>query len=47
MLSRVNFFIIFIDGIFTTLFGSAFTKAFDDVAQSAAIACVYRAGNAD
>jgi len=45
--SRVKIFIIFIDGIFTTLFESAFTKDFDASAQSAAIACVYRAGNAD
>ena len=42
-----KFFIIFVDQIFTTSLQHAFTKAFDASAQSAAIACVYRAGNAD
>ena len=45
--ARVKFFIIFVDGIFTTSFQRLFTKAFDVILQSAAIACVYRAGNAD
>jgi hypothetical protein len=45
--SAKNSFIIFVDGIFTTLFERAFTKAFDVMAESDAIACVCRAGNAD
>jgi len=41
------FFIIFVDGIFTTSLQRAFTNVFDASARNAAIACVYRAGNAD
>ena len=37
------FFIIFVDGIFTTLFVCLFTNVFDVTAQTQAIACVYRA----
>jgi hypothetical protein len=42
-----NFFIIFGDAIFTTLFLSPFTNTFDVIRANAAIPCVYRAGNAD
>jgi hypothetical protein len=45
--SLEKFFIIFVDGIFTTLFERPFTNTFDASARNAAIACVYRAGNAD
>jgi len=44
---RENFFIIFVDRIFTTLFDPPFTNVFDAPAPIAAIACLYRAGNAD
>ena len=45
--SRVNSFITFVDIIFTTFSERPFTNAFDDMRQTAAIACVVRAGNAD
>jgi hypothetical protein len=38
-----TFFIIFVDAIFTTLFGRPFTNAFDVMAQSSTPACVYPA----
>jgi hypothetical protein len=41
-----NSFTIFVDRIFTTLFEPLFTNIFDAVAPIAAIACLYRAGNA-
>jgi len=41
------FFIIFVDGIFTTLFGWLFTNVFDVTVQTQVIACVYRGCNAD
>jgi hypothetical protein len=34
------FFIIFVDAIFTTLFGALFTNAFDVIGENAAICCV-------
>jgi hypothetical protein len=37
----------FVDGIFTTSIQSAFTKTFAVKAQTYAIACLCRAGNAD
>jgi hypothetical protein len=40
-------FIIFVDGIFTTLFESPFTNVSDVTAQAQVIACVYRRCNAD
>jgi hypothetical protein len=40
-------FAIFVDAIFTTLFERLFTNVFDVMAQSQAIACLYRARNAD
>jgi hypothetical protein len=42
-----NFFTIFVDAIFTTLFERPFTNTFDVIAQTQAFACLYRAGNAD
>jgi hypothetical protein len=44
---RRNFFIIFVDGIFTTLFECLFTNVFDVTAQTQVIPCVYRGCNAD
>src|SRR5713101_1301261 len=44
---RRNFFIIFVDGIFTTLFERLFTNVFDVTAQTQVIPCVYRGCNAD
>ena len=41
------FFIIFVDGIFTTLFGWLFTNVFDVTAPTQVISCVYRRCNAD
>jgi hypothetical protein len=38
-----TFFIILVDAIFTTLFERPFTNAFDVIAQSPALACVYPA----
>jgi hypothetical protein len=42
-----NFFIICVDGIFTTLFECLFTNVFDVIAQTQMIPCVYRRCNAD
>jgi len=42
-----NFFIIFVDQMFTTSFERAFTNVFDAIDQNAAIACLCRACNAD
>jgi hypothetical protein len=42
-----NFFINFVDRIFTTLFERPFTNVFDVTEANAAISCVYRACNAD
>ena len=41
------FFIIFVDGLFTTLFACLFTKVFNVIAPIAANSCVCRACNAD
>jgi hypothetical protein len=43
---RKNFFVIFVDAIFTTLIEPPFTNVFEVAAPVAAIACLYRAGNA-
>jgi len=40
-------FIIFVDGLFTTLFECLFTNVFDVTAQTRVIPCVYRGCNAD
>jgi hypothetical protein len=40
-------FIIFVDGIFTTLFEWLFTNVFDVTAPTQVIPCVYRGCNAD
>ena len=42
-----NFFIIFVDAIFTTLFERLFTNVFDVTSANAAISWLYRASNAD
>jgi hypothetical protein len=42
-----NFFIIFVDAIFTTLFERLFTKLFDVNGANPRGCCVYRACNAD
>jgi hypothetical protein len=42
-----NFFINFVDRIFTTLFERLFTNVFDVTEANAAISCVYRACHAD
>ncbi len=44
---QTNFFITFVDRIFTTLFECPFTKVFDVTGASPAMSCLYRAGNAD
>jgi hypothetical protein len=40
-------FIIFVDGMFTTLFERLFTKVFDAETQTTAPRCVYLARHAD
>jgi hypothetical protein len=42
-----NFFIIFVDAIFTTLFERLFTKLFDVTSANPSGSCVYRACHAD
>jgi hypothetical protein len=42
-----NFFIVFVDAIFTTLFERLFTKLFDVTDANRDGCCVYRACNAD
>jgi hypothetical protein len=42
-----NFFIIFVDAIFTNLFERLFTKLFKAVPPTATFPCVYRACNPD
>jgi hypothetical protein len=42
-----NFFIIFVDAIFTILFERLFTNVFDVIAQTTANPCLYPMGNAD
>jgi hypothetical protein len=44
---RKNIFIIFVDGIFTTLFERLFTNVFDVIGAKSANHCVCRARNAD
>jgi hypothetical protein len=46
-LHRKNFFIIFVDAIFTTLFERLFTNVFDVADANRDGSCVYRACNAD
>jgi hypothetical protein len=46
-LTAKNFFIIFVDAIFTTLFECPFTNVFDVTNANAAIPCLYRACKAD
>ncbi len=45
--ARKNFFIIFVDAIFTTLFERLFTNVFDVTGANRDGSCVYRACNAD
>jgi len=42
-----NFFIIFVDAIFTTLFERLFTKVFDVTGANPSSCCVYLACHAD
>ena len=42
-----NFFIIFVDGMFTTFITRLFTNAFDASRKNSVIACVVHAGHAD
>jgi len=42
-----QFFITFVDAIFTTFIERPFTNIFDASARNAAIACVYRACHVD
>jgi hypothetical protein len=42
-----QFFIIFVDAIFTTLFEPLFTNVFDVIAGNAVFSCLYRGCNAD
>jgi hypothetical protein len=44
---QTNFFIMFVDRIFTTSFERLFTKVFDVTGANPAISCLYRACNAD
>jgi hypothetical protein len=46
-LCRENFFITFVDAIFTILFERLFTNVFDVPAESVANPCLYPACNAD
>ena len=46
-LTAKNFFIIFVDAIFTILFERLFTNVFDVIAQTPANPCLYPMGNAD
>jgi hypothetical protein len=43
----MNFFIIFVDGIFTTFIAWPFTNAFDALRENHAMSCVSHAGHAD
>jgi hypothetical protein len=45
--SRKNFFIIFVDAIFTNLLERLFTKVFDVIRANPWSSCLYRACNAD
>ena len=45
-MARRNSFTIFVDRIFTNSIEPLFTNIFDAFAPIAAIACLYRAGNA-
>ena len=42
-----NFFIIFVDGMFTTFIAHLFTNVFDAIGKLYAISCVSHAGHAD
>jgi hypothetical protein len=44
---QMVFFIIFVDAMFTILFGPMFTRVFDVIGKIAASSCVYRPCNAD
>jgi len=44
---RTDFFIVFVDRMFTTSFERLFTKLFDAVCANTANSCLYRACNAD
>jgi len=45
--TRNSFFIIFVDGMFTTFIALAFTKLSQSPQQMRAISCVVHAGHAD
>jgi hypothetical protein len=47
VITRKSSFIIFVDRIFTSSIGRAFTNACDATREKPAIACVWRACNAD
>jgi hypothetical protein len=47
LVSRENFFTIFVDRKFTSLLQRPFTNAFDVVVRTGAGACLCRAGHAD
>ena len=42
-----NFFIIFVDGIFTTFIARLFTNTSDAIGENPAMSCVSHAGHAD
>jgi hypothetical protein len=44
---RKGSFTISVDRIFTSFIGPAFTNVFDVIAATNAVACLWRAGNAD
>jgi hypothetical protein len=46
-LAAKNFFIIFVDAIFTILLERLFTNVFDVIAETIANPCLYPMGNAD
>jgi hypothetical protein len=44
---RINFFIIFVDGIFTTFIVRLFTNTSGAIRENAGMSCVLHAGHAD
>jgi len=46
-IAPAKIFIIFVDRIFTTLFGWLFTNVFDVTRANPRISCLYRGCNAD
>ena len=47
LVARKNFFIVFVDAMFTIFIERLFTKLFEAIAPTATFPCVYRACNPD